>query len=94
MHPRKIRTGAPVLVLVAIAAVPVVACGSDSGGAATEGDDASVGGVASGGGYDFPTGPPVTVPVGYEPPDSYVASTGAYLPVNGKPTLVFVDAIW
>jgi hypothetical protein len=36
----------------------------------------------------------VIVPVGYEPPDSYVASTGAYLPVNGKPTLVFVDAIW
>jgi hypothetical protein len=43
---------------------------------------------------DFPTGPAVTVPVGYEPPRDHVPSTGAYLPANGRPTLVYVDAIW
>ncbi len=42
----------------------------------------------------FPTGPAVTVPMSYEPPEDRVASTGAYLPANGKPTLVYVDAIW
>ena len=44
--------------------------------------------------FDFPTGPAVLVSSGYEPPEDHVPSTGAYLPVNGKPTLVFVDAIW
>ena len=44
--------------------------------------------------YEFPTGPAVTVPEGYGPPDNRVDHTGAYLPANGKPTLVFVDAIW
>ena len=42
----------------------------------------------------IPTGEAVTVPPGYEPPVDRIDSTGAYLPVNGKPTLVFVDAIW
>ncbi len=42
----------------------------------------------------FPTGPAVTVPMSYEPPEDRVASTGAYLPANSKPTLVYVDAIW
>jgi hypothetical protein len=44
--------------------------------------------------HEFPTGPAVTVPVGYEPPSDRVDSTGAHLPANGKPTLVWVDAIW
>lgn len=44
--------------------------------------------------YAFPTGPAVTVPEGYVPPGDHVPATGAYLPANGKPTLVFVDAIW
>lgn len=34
------------------------------------------------------------VAVGPQPPRNRVASTGAHLPANGKPTLVFVDAIW
>lgn len=54
-------------------------------------------GVASDGAdvvYAFPTGPAVTVPEGYVHPTDAVANTGAYLPTNGKPTLVFVDAIW
>ncbi len=42
----------------------------------------------------FATGPAVRVEVGYEPPRDRVASTGAYVPANGKPTLVYVDAIW
>ena len=33
-------------------------------------------------------------PAGYEPPADRVPSTGAWLPANGRPTLVFVDAIW
>ena len=42
----------------------------------------------------FPTGPAVTVAADYVIPDDRVDSTGAYLPANGKPTVVFVDAIW
>ena len=42
----------------------------------------------------FPTGPAVLVPDGYQFPGDRVDSTGAYVPANGKPTLVFVDAIW
>ncbi|MYA20066.1 MAG: hypothetical protein F4Z25_07360 [Chloroflexi bacterium] len=45
-------------------------------------------------GSGFPTGPAVLVAADYRYPDDRVASTGAYLPANGKPTLVFVDAIW
>ncbi len=44
--------------------------------------------------FDFPTGPASVVPAGYRAPTSHVPSTGAFLPANGKPTLVFVDAIW
>ena len=42
----------------------------------------------------FPTGPAVLVAADFEMPEDRVASTGAYIPSNGKPTLVFVDAIW
>ena len=44
--------------------------------------------------YDFPTGRAVAVAAGYAHPEDHVPSTGAYLPVNGQPTVVFVDAIW
>ena len=44
--------------------------------------------------YTFPAGPAVRVAADYQPPEDSVASTGAHLPANGKPTLVFVDAIW
>ena len=78
----------------------LVAC-SDSPAAATATPTAT-GGMAEGSmtpsaeamQYDFPTGPAVLVSSGYQPPEDHVPSTGAYLPVNGKPTLVFVDAIW
>ena len=36
----------------------------------------------------------VLVAADYRPPRGRVDSTGAYLPMNGKPSLVFVDAIW
>ena len=42
----------------------------------------------------IPTGPAVTVPADYEAPRGHVPSTGAWLPANGQPSLVFVDAIW
>jgi len=44
--------------------------------------------------YDFPTGEAVLVAADYAHPDDHVDNTGTYLPTNGKPTLVFVDAIW
>ncbi len=34
------------------------------------------------------------IAAGYDSPSNRVDSTGAYLPVNGLPTVVFVDAIW
>ncbi|MCY4455077.1 MAG: hypothetical protein OXC56_02075 [Chloroflexi bacterium] len=42
--------------------------------------------------YDFPTGLAVTVAADYVPPSDRVDSTGAWLPVNGKPTFVVVGA--
>ncbi len=44
--------------------------------------------------FDFPIGPASVVPAGYRAPGDRVPSTGAFLPTNGRPTLVFVDAIW
>ena len=42
----------------------------------------------------YATGPAVLISAEYESPTNRVDSTGAFLPANGKPTLVFVDAIW
>ncbi|MSP22833.1 MAG: hypothetical protein EXR66_07465 [Dehalococcoidia bacterium] len=42
----------------------------------------------------LPSGPAVLVANGYQAPKDNVDSTGAYVPANGKPTLVWVDAIW
>jgi len=50
--------------------------------------------VASSTEFAFPTGPAVVVEAGYAPPEDRVPTTGAFLPANGKPTLVYVDAIW
>jgi hypothetical protein len=36
----------------------------------------------------------VTAPEGYRPPSDHVPETGTYLPADGRPTLMFVDAIW
>lgn len=42
----------------------------------------------------MPSGPAVLVANGYQAPNDKVDSTGAFVPANGKPTLVWVDAIW
>ncbi len=88
---------APAIVVLGGALLGVLAAACSGGGDAAATQD-----PAAGAGADapaeaaaaFPTGPAVTVSVGFEAPDTHVASTGAYLPVNGKPTLVYVDAIW
>ena len=90
------------LAALALLAVAAVACGGSSEvtpsatpSMTPEGtsDDSAAGAVGT---LEFPyaTGPAVLVPDGYEPPGDRVASTGAFIPANGKPTLVFVDAIW
>ena len=79
-------------------ALLAVACGGTDTDAPADGPStqleappvADLAGVA----LAIPTGEAVTVPPGYEPPLDHIDSTGAHLPVNGKPTLVFVDAIW
>lgn len=62
--------------------------------AGTDGNTPASSGGAEGVTFDFPTGEAVLVAAGYEHPGDFVDNTGAYLPVNGKPTVVFVDAIW
>jgi hypothetical protein len=75
------RRSAPLLVAIALVALAglVAACGSSGGGAPTP---AVVAADA------------VLVPADYQPPADHVDRTGAFIPANGKPTLVFVDAIW
>jgi len=86
-----------------VALLALAACGSTAPEATTAdrspdpvatGDAAPAATTAALPAYDFPTGPAVTVPVGYTPPSDRVDTTGAHLPANGKPTLVIVDAIW
>ena len=72
--------------LLALGALLAVACGDS----ASDGQLAQRAGSTAG----FPTGPAVMVPDGYAPPNDRVPSTGAWLPDNEQPTLVFVDAIW
>tara|TARA_B100000530_G_scaffold210479_1_gene134722 strand:+ start:53 stop:340 length:288 start_codon:yes stop_codon:yes gene_type:complete len=38
--------------------------------------------------------PAIMVSADYKIPKDYVDNTGAYIPQNGKPTIVFVDSIW
>ena len=79
--------------LLACAALVAACTGSDEGGPAMSATAAPAGTEAAAG-LDFPTGPAVLVSADYQYPGDRVDSTGAYLPANGKPTLVFVDAIW
>jgi hypothetical protein len=73
--------------LLALGALLAVACSGDS---ASDGQLAQRDGSSAG----FPTGPAVVVPDGFTAPDEGVGSTGAWLPDNEQPTLVFVDAVW
>lgn len=72
--------------LLALGALLAVACGDS----ASDSQRADRVGASQG----IPTGPAVTVAAGYASPEDHVPSTGAWLPDNGQPTLVFVDAIW
>jgi len=93
----------PALALLALAGVLAAACGGGETArdaappSASTTEAGATSQPASGVGaprYDFPTGTAVTVAAGYSDPGDHVPSTGAYLPVNGQPTVVFVDAIW
>jgi hypothetical protein len=82
--------------LGAVAGALLLTACSSSGGVAEDAAAAPptpVAGAAAAS-FDFPSGPASVVAAGYEPSRDGVASTGAFLPANGKPTLVFVDAIW
>ena len=81
------RSTRPWLVLAVLAGAVVLACSSTSA-RPTEAPPPDA--AASPSSSQVVT----TVPQGYEPPKDRVAFTGATIPVNGKPTLVFVDAIW
>ncbi|MBM4410104.1 MAG: hypothetical protein FJ037_02030 [Chloroflexi bacterium] len=78
----------PTIVLASLAAVLMLACGPEGGRPETS---TAAPEVAT---TETSTGGSVRVPKGYQPPNDRVPSTGATIPVNGKPTLVYVDAIW
>ena len=92
--------------LVAVVALLAIACGGGSEATpttevrdvdsepATADGDAPAANAGTDSGFDFPTGEPVLVAADYVHPDDRVDNTGRYLPTNGKPTVVFVDAIW
>ena len=80
-----------VFALLAGTALIAACSGGDEGAPAPSAASSAATAVSDGG---FPSGPAVLVPDGYQPPGDRVDSTGAYVPANGKPTLVFVDAIW
>ena len=80
----------PALVLLLLAGAMLLAgCSADEKGSAAP--SAAPTPVAGG---DFPTGPAALVSADFQHSADKVDSTGAFLPANGKPTLVFVDAIW
>ena len=101
---RRVRAGDGALRLAALilacAALAAACSGGDDGGSAApttppEPTATSVAAAAdTAPSNDFPTGPAVLVAADYQPPENRVDSTGAYFPVNGKPTFVFFDAIW
>ena len=77
----------PLIVLTTLAAL-MLACGPEGGRPATSTVTTEVATA------ETSTGGPIRVPKEYQPPHDRVPSTGATIPVNGKPTLVYVDAIW
>lgn len=78
----------PMTVLAALAAALMLACGPQDDRPETSTVPAEVATT------ETSAGGSVRVPKGYQPPNDRVPSTGATIPVNGKPTLVYVDAIW
>ncbi len=74
------------LVLLAVTAALMLGCGQSDAPASVDAASVSTPAASADGA--------VRVPQGYAPPTDRVPSTGATVPANGKPTLVFVDAIW
>ena len=93
MGARRVHYG---MLPVAVLAAALLVAGCRGSTAAPEAPAAATQAEPSGAAVDagFPTGPAVVVGADFTPPSDRVDSTGAYLPANGKPTLVFVDAIW
>ncbi len=85
------RTLSIVFALLAGLALIAACSGGDEGAPAPSAGSSAATAAADGA---FPTGPAVLVPADFQYSSEQVDSTGAYVPSNGKPTLVFVDAIW
>ncbi len=89
-----VRATGILALLIACTALIAACTGGDDDDAGSAAPTAAEPAAPVDSGSGFPTGPAVLVAADYRYPDDRVASTGAYLPANGKPTLVFVDAIW
>ncbi len=90
-YTRRVKPALAITLLVAMTA----ACSSGSDPAASlVAADSSPASSAAVAGAAFPTGPAVLVASDYQAPKNKVDSTGAFLPANGKPTVVWTDAIW
>jgi hypothetical protein len=86
-----------VLGLVALVAAGCEGVAAPSADTPAEGSQPRASAVPPAQGGDLgslPSGPAILVAEGYQAPRDKVDSTGAYIPANGKPTLVWVDAIW
>lgn len=86
-----VKPALAITLFVAIAAA--CSSGSDPKASSVTTDGAAATSAATNG-ASFPTGPAVLVANGYQAPKNKVDSTGAFLPANGKPTVVWTDAIW
>jgi hypothetical protein len=71
-----------------------VACAGGGDARETGAESAGDGAAAQASSAGFASGPAVLIPSGYQAPADRVDSTGAYLPVNDLPTLVYLEAIW
>ena len=103
---RPARTLAAITALAVLAAACTSGATSDSNGSTSAGGSREGGSAASSSSsapaptsavtsdLGFPTGPALLVAADYQAPKGKVDSTGAFIPANGKPTLVWVDAIW
>lgn len=84
-------------ITVVLALVPLLAAcssGSDPGASSVATEGAPAASSSDGASASFPTGPALLVASDYQAPKNRVDSTGAFLPANGKPTIVWSDAIW
>ena len=79
---------------VVVALLAACSDGSDPSASLVATEGAAAASSIDGSSASFPTGPAVLVAGNYQAPKDKVDSTGAFLPTNGKPTIVWIDAIW